>query len=390
MKELCHRKVLVDGAQNRFRHLVLPLSFSSEPLLHAVIAVSANDLRNRNDKARNPRLERKLLYHKSKSLGALRGLFDGHDDTTDIAQRDSMLLAVLMHCNLEIASGSRHEWTSHLKGARSVIQYHQERTQQAANQLFSAAILEFVHDYFSIRDIFSATALSQSTHWSLQLPSSSPRSWMDMTSINVDIGLSQELLDIISSITILARLKFHLRRMNASRFNQESLFLDSAHALQQRLDNLQQWSSEPDPDHLLYLNAAAFKAAAYIYLRHGAFDDPPHATTIQNSHLPTLLTLLQRIHSKQGEGLGTAPYPMWALFIASCVVEEEDRATTLGYFTELKRYRPVSNVPTTMKAVEAVWKMKDLEAARKDREVKRTAFEWEDALGRLGWQMPLT
>lgn len=380
--------MLIDDAQNPFRHLVLPLCLSSEALLHAVVAVSANDLRNRNDMGSH-QYERKLLFHKTQSLRSLRILFDSFSSqpasTNETAAQDSMLLTILLHCNLEIASGSRHEWIAHLKGAKSVIDYHQSRARKSSSA-FSTATLQFVHEYFSLRDVFSATASPQNSHWSLHVPLTST-SWEEKTHINVDIGLSPELLDIISSTTSLARTKFQLRRQNVSRLEQESQFLSSALALQSRLQNLQQWSSEPDPDHLIYLNAAAFKTAAYIYLRHGGFDDALNSASIQSSHLPILLDLLQHIHAKQGVKLGTAPYPMWALFIASCVVEEDDRAKAMGCFSELNLYRPVSNVPTTMQAVEAVWKCQDLRGIEEGR---REALDWEEALRKLGWWMSLT
>lgn len=57
------------------------------------------------------------------------------------------------------------------------------------------------------------------------------------------------------------------------------------------------------------------------------------------------------------------PYPMWALPTASCVVLEEERVRILEWFTVLDWKKPVSNVPSTMAAVEAIWKRRDLESA---------------------------
>lgn len=302
-----------------------------------------------------------------------------------------------MHCYLEIASGSRHEWIAHLKGAVSLVQFHQQHD-QSAEPIFSSATLEFVHEYFSLRDTFSATALDEKSYsedrtWNLQIPRPITAT-KNPSKINVEIGLSRELLDIISCITSLARSKYRLRRQGLATVELESSFHDHAVALLQRLDGLQQWSDEPNPEHLLYQNATAFKEAVYIYLRHGAFDDATYHPSIQEGHLLRLLGLLERIHKQQGDQLGTLPYPMWSLFIASCVVKEQDRAVTLGYFADLKRCRPISNVPTTMAAVESVWKMQDLEAGRASQRARvgglRIRFEWGEALSKLGWKMPLT
>lgn len=54
---------------------------------------------------------------------------------------------------------------------------------------------------------------------------------------------------------------------------------------------------------------------------------------------------------------------MWALPTASCVVLEEERVRILEWFTVLDWKKPVSNVPSTMAAVEAIWKRRDLESA---------------------------
>ncbi|RDW77635.1 hypothetical protein BP6252_05688 [Coleophoma cylindrospora] len=403
VKVVCRNKVLVDGARNPFRHLILPLCLSSRTLLHSVLAVAANDLRNRRDSCDDTYNNYQLLYHKSKSLKALRRTFTDHvgfPHSSDVKERDSVLLTVLMHCYLEIASGSRQEWMTHLNGALSIIHYYQDQTQMTAEALFSSSTLKFVREYFSLRDTFSATALDQERYfakgsWALQLPVCTDFvTEREATRIYIDIGLSQELIDIISATTQLARTKYSTRRNETATPSDESFFRETATNLEARLIKLQQWCEEPDPDHLIYLNAAAFKDAAHIYLRHAGFDEASHLASIQESLVPSLLSLLERIHSKQGNSLGMLPYPMWALFIASCVVLEEKRAIVLNYFAKLKTCRPISNVPMTMDAVEAIWKMRDLAAGQRGRAgcsgTVRVAFEWEEAMVRLGWKMALT
>jgi hypothetical protein len=51
--------------------------------------------------------------------------------------------------------------------------------------------------------------------------------------------------------------------------------------------------------------------------------------TIYNVYLPRFLKILEDIHDIQGPLLGALPYPMWALFIASCSALEEDRMKIL-------------------------------------------------------------
>lgn len=340
-----------------------------------------------------------MLYHKLKSLKALRRSLDHQSAFGDyVEDRDSTLLTVLMHCSLEIATGSRHEWTSHLKGAIALIRSHHKNRKDFAEKVLSDPTLQFVTDYFSSREIFSGTTLNQSIYfkaneWPLNRDASSssrPDLLRERRRIHLDIGVCQELLDIISSITTLARKKFRLRREGKSNYDKEASFLETANELRNRLEMLTQWSEEPDDAHVLYLNAAAFKMAAHIYLRHGAFDDRLSHSSIQEVYQPALLHLLKLIHEKEGEMLGASPYPMWALFIASCLANESDRAVTLRLFTSLRKLRPASNVPLVMAAVEAIWKRKDLDVETKDVEGKRISFEWDDVVERLGWKLSLS
>lgn len=102
--------------------------------------------------------------------------------------------------------------------------------------------------------------------------------------------------------------------------------------------------------------------------------------------------MLRQVHTKQGKLLGSLPYPMWALFIAACVVHESDRMTILDMFTELKSRRPNSNVPQTMAAVQAIWKRNNLvnKSVKMNATHSRSGFEWEETLLFLGWKLALT
>jgi len=128
-----------------------------------------------------------------------------------------MLLTILMHCHLEIASGSRHEWTAHLKGAISLMSFFQERNQLPVEELFSSPILQFADHYFYTRYAFLATTSEENNYheldnWVAQVAFTRSHNWQDITRINGHIGVSAELLDIISSTTLLSRCKHRLRR----------------------------------------------------------------------------------------------------------------------------------------------------------------------------------
>lgn len=158
-KVFCNRKVFANSSINPFRDLIIPLCIRSSALMNAVIAVSANDL---SSTGRNTLLDKsmyghKLLLHKFRSLRIFSQQLEEYGGSPDtladvdsgsVADRDSMLLTILMQCHLEIATGSRHEWTLHLRGAISLMAFFQDQIQRPIESIFSSPILQFVDHYF--------------------------------------------------------------------------------------------------------------------------------------------------------------------------------------------------------------------------------------------------
>lgn len=198
------------------------------------------------------------------------------------------------------------------------------------------------------------------------------------------MGLSPELLDIISGTTNLAS----MRRCKAANNDQiiHKGFLD----LQLRLSRLKAQPERLKLTGLISLHAAAFEEAALIYLHHAIQGNVCFVNdSVHNLYLPRLLKVLEEIHNIQGPLLGTLPYPMWALFIASCSASEEDRVKVLEWFTLLKYNRPISNVPSTMTAVEAIWKQRDLKIDRMCDKNSQLSLGWKTTISQLGWKMSL-
>lgn len=318
----------------------------------------------------------------------------------NIRERDSVLLTAMMLCYLEIATGSSYEWTTHLQGANSLVDFYHGSDYHSTESPFSIETIRFVSDFLSLRETFSATA--QENHpvslgtWTSYVHVLYPFLWEDnnaaKTHINAHNGLSAELLDIISSITELARCKYQSMHEGLSGCRNDICLLEEVDAIRKRLTQLQQWSEEQDPHHRIYINASAFEEAAWTYLEYVVNENSIRCNAIQKIHLPKLLGMLRRVHTKQGELLGSLPYPMWALFIAACVVQEPDRVTILDMFTELKSRRPISNVPRTEAAVLAIWKRNDLfnEPMLSNAAQIRSTCSWGNTLDGLGWKLALT
>lgn len=180
---------------------------------------------------------------------------------------DSLLLTVMMLCYLEIAAGSRHKWATHLHGAISLVDFCHGRNPESTKSPFAIETMQFVSDFLSLRDTFSATTLNDSSlslgTWTSHIHSLYLSLGDDnkaaRTHINAHKGLSAELLDIISSITELARCKYRMRHEGRSGYQIDSRVLEDANALRQRLEQLQQWSEEQYLNHVIYTNASGFE-----------------------------------------------------------------------------------------------------------------------------------
>lgn len=376
------------------------MCFQSNGLLHIAIAWAAHSLRNQCEQRDVCRYDQMILTHKCWSLKYLRDMLpksrsdqSGYSARTR-CERDSLLLLMMFHCLLEIASGSVVEWTYHMKGAFKIMKYYMNSCSTIPRrEIFSQEVLELVYTFFIEKNTFFSTSttissveeeiysdgLHESTEVPLRLPFLAGHGRMK---VNPCMGLSLELLDIISSISDHAR----RRRIQGYHFDGDRQTFET---IQQRLSCIQN-HEDSDNNQLIKLHSTAFEEATWIYLRHAINDEPYQSEIIQSVHLPRIINALEQIHKAHGALLGFIPYPMWALFIASCVVLEEGRVTILGFFTFLKHKKPISNVPSTMSAVEAIWKNRDLSADGTSKVSSRNVATWTHVISQLGWMMPFT
>lgn len=281
------------------------------------------------------------------------------------------------------------EWTFHLKGALQIMKSYTQFNGISRQDIFSPQVLELVYNFFAENETFSATtggSLNRRSdlQWSTQVQAMFPFLGSQSSKVRPCIGMSLELLDIISTITYLSSTR--CRSENDSK--ETCLAFDK---LQERIHRLQNLPERRDLEGLVSLHAAAFEEATWIYLEHAIQDEPLKSENIHKIHLPKLLGILQKIHDAQGSLLGFIPYPMWALFIASSSILEEERVKILEWFTILKCNKPISNVPSTMAAVEAIWKRRDMgiDVGQKSRSCHQYGLDWEAAISQLGWKMPL-
>ncbi|OKL58135.1 hypothetical protein UA08_06585 [Talaromyces atroroseus] len=380
---------------NPWREVILPLCYQSEGLLDIAVAWAAHDIRNQRRDRDVFSYDEMVLRYKCRSLKYFRNMVPRctNDPTLSIAQtqaeRDSLLLLAMLHSLLEIATGSVMEWTYHMKGALMIMEFY-TRLHRASRQenIFSPQVLELVYSFFSENDTFLATTGDKDKHyeenvyWSVQVRGMFPFLGSVPMKLHPCRGLSSELLDIISSTTKLASSRHEIQDDDKIRH-----FMN----LQRRLSRLRTLPERAGPRDLINLQAAAFEEAAWIYLYHAIQNQLScPVDDIKKVHLPKLLDILEEIHAVQGPLLGVIPYPMWALFIASCSVSEDERRRILEWFTILKSNRPISTVPSVMTAVETIWKRRDLDFGETASRSSEYSLNWGAAISQLGWKMSMT
>ncbi|KAH8666818.1 fungal-specific transcription factor domain-containing protein [Xylariales sp. PMI_506] len=431
----CRRKVLIDGPENGYRQLVLPVLPSSSSLKHAILALAAIDY----PQCDGPHDFRSVaLRHKSISLRLLQQniqkLLSGGGDATGSSMSvdfHETVLTTLIMCISDITTGSTKEWVTHLHGASALFS-------MVGRRAVDHRLVQFCRQYFLIRDVFSGTALDTESYfterkvsalWANLLKSAEPEDESAGSPISVYVGCSERLVDIISSITALAREKYKYRQVDGVSLAKEQEFLAQANALQYRLDQLREECRGPDgwflvddtdyeevfstSDHSrrVILYSLLFKRAAQLYLRHAGFDIPVTHPSIQQVLLPSLLKLIDRVEVQERE-----VYPMWPLFIASCMaVSEQDRRIVLDQFKRLRRVWPLGNIGVTESSVHWVWKWHDIaldgraptntapamgqdpssavqlfQGARNGSAGVSSCVDWDAPLRRLGWRISLT
>jgi hypothetical protein len=426
----------VDGPDNEFRRLVLPMVSNSTALRYAVLTLAAFHYPQGNVK----NMHQLALSFKHKSLKLMQNhvqelLISGTGNILEYyrSEIDGVLLAMVLLCVSDITTGSTREWVTHLRGALHLIK-------MIEGVAFKSPSLQFAKRYFLARHALSCTAIDTDSYFQekitamavpqLTYPLPLERN-SESIEINGYIGCSEETLTIISLITAFARRKYRIRQTSLSSLAQEESFMSMATNLSYRLESISEtfihgnetiiideFDTNQLPHNLqgvsqVFLYSNLFKRATYLYLRHAGFDIPITHPNIQEELLPDLLSLIDKVNTEE-----RSVYPMWPLFIASSMaVTEENRRVALDQFEKLRRVWKISNVGNvgvTEQAVHSIWKwyditeksganitismsFRDLELQNPTKSVpskysnkSRSNLQWDEPLRRLGWRMSLT
>ncbi|KAF5967518.1 putative metallohydrolase yodQ [Fusarium bulbicola] len=272
------------------------------------MSLAAHDLFNRTDRDQQHRRQQfysSMLQHKLRSIQDMRHLLStgkGLDDTHDpISQceKDGFLITVMLHSLMEIATNSTSEWAVQTLGGLSMVKRY-------GHEPFSPEVYRFVTDHFSLSEAFLATTgteleIEDLNGWLVsQRKSMFPilRSTHGRSRINPYTGLSSELIQNITWITST------IQRHSGPGSDRKSaaVMRTELQVVENRLGELEQWSEDSDMESLIYLNAAAFEAAAWVYLRVAQYGSD--AEEIQKELLPKLFQAIRRVHERQDALIG--------------------------------------------------------------------------------------
>lgn len=151
---------------NPWRTVILPLCHESQGLFHISIAWAVHDFRNQRKQQELLQYEDLVLQHKCHSLKYLQRMMQKRGDNTTTfmahtqAERDAILLVIMLHCLLEITNGSVMEWTFHMKGAISIMESYiqlSEASGRRRDNIFTLQVLELVYSFFSEINTFLNT-----------------------------------------------------------------------------------------------------------------------------------------------------------------------------------------------------------------------------------------
>lgn len=152
MERVACRLAWVDGPENPWRQIVLPLLQHSETVFSSILALTAHDMASQYppDDFWREKLQKASKSYESKALGLLnqelnilRRLPDSRPPTKDVSI--PALASSIILCNAELLTAPEARWRVHLQGAQDVVQAEADRLclQQHADRIDEFFLQEF-------------------------------------------------------------------------------------------------------------------------------------------------------------------------------------------------------------------------------------------------------
>lgn len=408
VNRMCSTCTLLDGRDNGYRNVIIPISISSPLLLKSVLAVAANHLR-----FHDPSYRITALQYRGLTLKNLQMLLQCETDSISTSE---LLSTILMLCFFDISDGCTSDWMEHLDGASKVL------TQLSASsheRNSNSTILSFIGEYFASHNIMAYTALAHPTREREKALLEGGLNWLSKINrpdqeIDCIVGCSKELMSIILEVSQQIR-----SQNNASTAEERhDIFLWKMRAEDRILTLTQEPpitsgsspSSSPSTTQSLSTvrkTAEAFRQATLILLQYLA-PSSSSPTVTQDAIQASVRKILDLLALCPISPIGARSSSLWPYFVASChVTADEDRVFVLRRFHEMESRKRFGNISPVREVVECVWKQADLRAdtagvAGWDKEINssrigkeeeggvKRCFIWEEAMALLGINLSLT
>ncbi|KAL2006014.1 hypothetical protein VTN00DRAFT_9668 [Thermoascus crustaceus] len=354
LQRVCQNMTLVDDSSNAFRHIILPISLSSESVMQMVLALGALTLTAAGQHDLYP----VALRHKHRTIQLLR-----HDiGQPETAVSDYNLIAILMLCVFEISDSCQASWSTHLCAAVDMLRLRMDAHDAS---VITPAVSTFVSKFFLVKDALGRSACGKRAKVK-ELPP------VHSDEIDPSVGCSYELIGIISSITDLSR------EMATGGFVTSVSWSDKAALVDHQLESLTQRlppcvsshtsMDSPNlevqaglsPSDILLCTSSLMHTAAKLYFIATLRSADPYAPRTQE----LVSDAIQWIKPLSPMYLRSAH--LWPLFVTAVyVTEDEDRLFLLDQFSVLERQDisivAAGSVGRAREIVETVWKRRDLE-----------------------------
>ncbi|KAJ3538518.1 hypothetical protein NM208_g5876 [Fusarium decemcellulare] len=337
--------------ENPYWELVVPLSFTSVPLFHALLSWAASEASVANPSSKDA-YSVVSVKNKVRALQGLRmEIESAHGDWSSASDHWASILStiILLSCN-DIANLCSPVWITHLKAARVLCSMAWPRQ---PGVFVPDKFRKFCITWFLAHEIMSRTAWIQDTLFD-------PGEWFasdDETEIDPMIACSRGLIQQVSAIgTLITDLRGSGGK-SSSRTEQDPAFKrrrdsieDGLKALDQRISTGSQGS---DSDEVLLQVAEGKRLCALIYLYACIDNATPTSPTIQGLTRQVIDLLTQ---------LPPKPSLTFILFVVGTlgVWDEEDRRLVLDKFDSLIKARWLAFVVRARDVVMDVWIDRDL------------------------------
>ncbi|KAL4924076.1 transcription factor domain-containing protein [Aspergillus undulatus] len=352
---------------NPYVSLVIPLSFNSDTLRNALLAVAANQLCLLG----RPELRQEACHYKDKVPQGLR-----HQISNKL-QDEGTIATVLMLCFQDISDGCSPSWLTHLRGGMQLMDYESFRHRS------SPGLWVFFRMYFVAHDIMSRTA---SDEWR---DKGGVPLWADddyLEEIDVLMGCSRGLLNLIERVSVVASAKANILKRRPLNTSESHQYTITANRLHRAVINLKQTLPAHSHDREDLQQIAHIKRlVAQLYLIE-CLGPPPSMYTkanfpeLSNSHetnpyqavhrhtqskhslITSLITSISTLTNTATDPNTNMATLLWPLFILGNVSleNEEHRRFVLDKLMGIQKARNLGSVRRTIEAVKYTFGTKGL------------------------------